>query len=69
MSNKAKDEMKAAVLLSCERTGTLALDVDGFYYFVPDSRMGIMCAASMRIIADRLDELNKEWNEKIDKEL
>lgn len=65
----AINEMKAAVLASCQNHNAIAKEVDGFYYFIPSDKMGIMCPASMRIIADHIDKLNREWNEKIERDL
>lgn len=46
-----------------------ALD-DGFLYFFPDGLSGgAWTAWWMREVADKLDELNKPWRERIEKEL
>ena len=42
---------------------------DGFYYYDDGSPRGVMEAHTMRTIADKLDEMNKEWSEQIDRDL
>lgn len=42
---------------------------DGFYYYDGGSTSGVMSAFSMRTIADKLDEMNKEWSDQIDRDL
>jgi hypothetical protein len=48
---------------------------DGYYYWWPTDEIdgrapyGCWSAESLRIIADELDERNKDWDEKIKKEL
>jgi hypothetical protein len=37
------------------------MDVDGFYYFWPQSDKGHFAAHHLRSIADKLDELNGAW--------
>lgn len=45
--------------------GEFEKDVDGYYYYWPTQRAGHWSAHVMRAIADKLDELNKPWNDKI----
>lgn len=56
------EEFKKRVLEASKED--IQYDMDGFCYFVTSK--GLHSAASLRIIADELDALNKEWNEKID---
>ena len=44
-------------------------DVDGFYYYDPPLHCGCFQSHTLREIADKLDEMNKVWNEQIEKEL
>jgi hypothetical protein len=48
--------------------GQAVIDVDGFYYFLPNHNGGgLWQAYVLRAIAERLDELNQEWSEEIDR--
>ena len=38
---------------------------DGYYHYWPIKREGCWAAHAMRAIADKLDELNKPWHDKI----
>lgn len=51
--------------------GEFYREVDGFYYFEPWWKEGSGCIAShiLRALADKLDELNKDWSEFIEKNL
>lgn len=51
--------------------GDAVLYEDGFFYFhfANDGNKGYWQAHILRGIADKLDELNKEWREYIDKNL
>jgi len=44
--------------------GTLLKSDDGYYYWGPDFKDGTVWEAHvLRAIADKLDELNKEWDD------
>jgi hypothetical protein len=46
--------------------GKASLDVDGMYYYWPCEKLsGSWSSYSLREIADRLDELNKEYEESV----
>ena len=46
--------------------GDFAKDVDGYYYYWPSPYPnGSWPAYALRMIADKLDELNKEWDDEI----
>lgn len=51
-----------------KKLGELLQDVDGFLYFWP-SESGCWNAHIMHAIADKLDELNKPWQDVIDASL
>lgn len=51
------------------KIGDFFKDVDGFYYFWPKLHGGSWNALVMRIIADKLDELNRPWEEEIAKDI
>ena len=44
--------------------GELIMDVDGYYYFWP-SNDGCWPSHIMRSVANKLDEINKPWNDQI----
>lgn len=46
--------------------GELYMEVDGFYVYEPVLRGGFWEAYVLREIADKLDELNKPWQQNID---
>ena len=48
--------------------GELIMDVDGYFYFWP-SNDGCWVSHILRSIADKLDEINKDWDNKIKEEL
>lgn len=46
--------------------GKFIMDVDGFYYYWPSDKLsGSWGSHSLRMIADKLDELNHEYSESI----
>lgn len=48
--------------------GSFQLDIDGFYYFYEDSQLtGCWGAWELRKIADLLDEVNKPYNDELNK--
>ena len=40
---------------------------DGFWYYRPEGGGGVLEAWVLRVIADLLDEANREWEEQLDK--
>ncbi len=49
--------------------GELIMDVDGYFYFWPTDNNGAWASNHLRELANKLDELNKEWNKQVEKEL
>jgi hypothetical protein len=48
--------------------GQAVLDADGFYYFLPKRNDGSLWQAYvLKAIAEKLEELNQEWSEEIDR--
>ena len=45
--------------------GTFEMLEDGYYHYWPTQRGGCWASYAMRAIADKLDELNKPWNDQI----
>lgn len=55
------------VYVNTINVGTLYVEVDGFWVFVPDrSRGGFVEAWFLRALADKLDSLNADWQANID---
>ena len=50
------------------KLGEVVMDVDGFYYFWPELRGGHWDQSVLRQISDLLEEKNKPWQDKIDKD-
>lgn len=59
------EEYKEHVLKAAERD--IIPDESGFYIFWPTGERGGLTAPSLRVIADRLDEINKPWEEEVHK--
>lgn len=51
------------------KIGALIMCEDGYYNFFPELRGGYWTSYIMREIADKVDEINKPWDEKIQQEL
>lgn len=51
-----------------EKEYFLALE-DGYYYFNPVENSGVFPSHHLRSLAERLDELNKPWNEYVTSQL
>jgi hypothetical protein len=50
--------------------GDFLKDVDGyFYYWPPPNQGGCFVAWLLRALADKLDEINKDWNEQVGREV
>lgn len=47
--------------------GNLIRDVDGYFYYDPILERGTWASWSLKAIADMLDNLNKDWDEQINK--
>ena len=51
------------------KLGEILADVDGFYYFWPELKGGSWAAEMLKQIGELLDEMNKPWQEQIEREL
>lgn len=49
--------------------GTVAMDVDGYYYLWEMAESSYFAAPVLRALADKLDEINKPWDDQVNKEL
>lgn len=49
--------------------GRLLMDVDGFFYYWPSMNLsGCYASYILHEIADTLDELNREWEEQLERD-
>lgn len=48
------------------RLGEILREVDGYFYFFPEPMGGFWQSHGMREIADKMDEMNKPWDQEID---
>lgn len=46
--------------------GNFIRDIDGFFYFDPIRKDGYWSSYSMRLVSNKLDELNKPYNDELD---
>jgi hypothetical protein len=53
------------VYIGTQKVGLFYFEVDGFWVFTPIGD-GYWNEYSLRLIADKLEELNKSWNEQLD---
>ena len=51
------------------RIGEFYREVDGIFVFWPQAASGFYTEGFLREVADKLRDMNKEWNETIEKEL
>lgn len=42
---------------------------DGYYHFLPPPEHGTLAPYALRVIANLLDELNKDWNDEVTESL
>jgi S-formylglutathione hydrolase FrmB len=58
-----------AVYFNKKRLGAFVIQDDGYFGFYPDDLKGYWSSHALRLIADKLDELNAAWDEYINKNL
>jgi hypothetical protein len=49
--------------------GDLIMDVDGHFYFWPEDNNGAWSSYHLKELADKMDEINKSWDEQVEKQL
>ncbi len=54
---------------TCAFLGALLMEVDGYFYFWPESSGGFWPEWTLRGIADKLADLNREWDERVARDL
>ena len=57
------------VLFNTKYLGMAEMDESGFYNFYSNDNSGYWPSYALRLIADKLDELNKEWSDHIKENL
>ena len=66
---KREEYKKRIIDLSSERGDFVQME-DGYYVFWPTSQhRGFITAVELRILAQHLDDLNREWDEQVRKDL
>jgi hypothetical protein len=45
--------------------GDIVMSDDGYYNFIPICSRGLYNTYSLKLIADKLDEINKPWDDQI----
>lgn len=61
--------MRRKILAGVRRHGDIISGDDGYRIFWPDPRRGFLDAFALRVIADELDRLNKDWDEQVKREV
>lgn len=60
------DEYQHAVYFEGKKIGKFILDEAGYYGYWPEPKLtGYWSSYAIRMIADKLDELNKEWDQQV----
>ena len=57
------------VYFNKKQLGTFVMFEDGYFNFLPKTMEGYWSSHSLRLIADELEKLNKDWEEYIKKHL
>jgi hypothetical protein len=58
-----------AVYFNKKRLGAFVIQDNGYFEFYPDDLKGYWSSYALRLIADKLDEINKIWNDHIKENL
>lgn len=48
-----------------KKIGKVIMDVDGYFSYWPEDMSGSFSSWTMRLIADKLEEMNKDWDDKV----
>lgn len=62
---ESNEEYRARIIKTIK--DDIIQDVDGYYYFWPAEGGGYFNEFTLRVIADHLEELNKPWDDEINK--
>ena len=60
---KTESDARYEVYFNKQHLGYFYMEVDGFWVFIPKGNIGYWNEFSLRIIADKLEEMNKKWND------
>jgi hypothetical protein len=60
-----RKEWEKRILTKCHHNGDFGPLEDGYMYYF--GKGGGICSDALRVIADELDRLNKNWNDDIDR--
>lgn len=69
--NKITDNLYQVIFTENDKfLGMFERDIDGYFYFAENNRVsGYWSSYVLRAIADKLDEINKDWDEQIKRDL
>lgn len=60
------DSIQHTAYLGGKRIGRFLMDESGYFGYWPDEKLtGYWSSHSIRIVADKLDELNKDWDDHV----
>jgi hypothetical protein len=63
---KTESDSRYEVYFNKQHLGYFYMEVDGFYVFIPKGHNGYWNEFSLRILADKLEELNDSQHKKIE---
>ena len=63
---KTESNSRYEVYFNGQHLGYFYLEIDGLYVFIPKSDIGYWNEFSLRMIVDKLEELNKQHNDRIE---
>jgi len=66
--NQRQYIVRANIDFPQREVGSLVMDVDGYFYFWPIDNNGAWSSYHLREVANKLDEINKEWHQQVEKE-
>jgi len=67
--NQRQYIVRANIDFPQREVGSLVMDVDGHFYFWPVDNNGAWASYHLRELADKMDEINKSWDEQVEKDL
>jgi len=66
--NQRQYIVRANIDFPQREVGSLVMGVDGYFYFWPVDNNGAWSSYHLREVANKLDEINKEWHQQVEKE-
>ena len=52
-----------------KKIGSFIIQDDGYYGYYPNELSGYWSSYALRLVADELDQINKEWDEQVKKDI